>query len=254
MKASAWPIARGTGVGFFLGLIPGVGAVVPTFLAYSVEKKISKTPERFGKGAIEGVASPETANNAYANAALIPLFTLGIPGSPTTAILMGAFMMNGLIPGPSLFADHAQFAWAVIASLYIGNVILVVLNLPFIPLWVAVLKIPYSILMTLILAFCIVGVYSLSNSVFDIGVMLAFGLVGYAFKKLDIPTAPLVLTMILGPLMERGLRQSLEMSRGDFSILFTRPLSATLLGIAALVIIISTFRAVSAVRGADSQV
>jgi putative tricarboxylic transport membrane protein len=254
MKASAWPIVRGTFVGFFLGLIPGVGAVVPTFLAYSVEKKISKTPERFGKGAIEGVASPETANNAYANAALIPLFTLGIPGSPTTAILMGAFMMNGLTPGPSLFADHAQFAWAVIASLYIGNVILVILNLPFIPLWVAVLKIPYSILMTLILAFCIVGVYSLSNSVFDIGVMLAFGLVGYAFKKLDIPTAPLVLTMILGPLMERGLRQSLEMSRGDFSILFTRPLSATLLGIAALVIVISTFRAVSAVRGADSQV
>jgi putative tricarboxylic transport membrane protein len=254
MKESAWPIIRGTIVGFFLGLIPGVGAVVPTFLAYSVEKKISKTPERFGRGAIEGVASPETANNAYANAALIPLFTLGIPGSPTTAILMGAFMMNGLIPGPSLFADHAQFAWAVIASLYIGNVILVILNLPFIPLWVAVLKIPYSILMTLILAFCIVGVYSLSNSVFDIGVMLAFGLVGYAFKKLDIPTAPLVLTMILGPLMERGLRQSLEMSRGDFSILFTRPLSATLLGIAALVIVISTFRAVSAVRGADSQV
>ena len=254
MKDSTWPIIRGTFLGFFLGLIPGVGAVVPTFLAYSIEKKISKTPERFGKGAIEGVASPETANNSYANAALIPLFTLGIPGSPTTAILMGAFMMNGLVPGPSLFNDNAPFAWAVIASLYIGNVILVILNLPFIPLWAAVLKIPYAILMTLILAFCIVGVYSLSNSVFDIGLMLAFGLVGYAFKKLDIPTAPLVLTMILGPLMERGLRQSLEMSRGDFSILFTRPLSAALLGIAALVIVFSTFRAVSAVRGADSQV
>ncbi len=253
MKNSAWPIVRGTFIGFFLGLIPGVGAVVPTFLAYSVEKKVSKTPERFGKGAIEGVASPETANNAYANAALIPLFTLGIPGSPVTAILMGAFMMNGLIPGPSLFKDHAQFAWAVIASLYIGNVILVILNLPLIPMWVAVLKIPYSILMTLILAFCVVGVYSLSSSVFDIGVMLAWGLVGYAFKKLDIPSAPLVLTLILGPLMERGLRQSLEMSRGDFSILFTRPLSATLLAIAAIMIIISTFNAVSAVRGADSQ-
>ncbi len=254
MKDSAWPIVRGTFIGFFLGLIPGVGAVVPTFLAYSVEKKVSKTPERFGNGAIEGVASPETANNSYANAALIPLFTLGIPGSPTTAILMGAFMMNGLIPGPSLFKDHAQFAWAVIASLYIGNVILVILNLPLIPMWVAVLKVPYSILMTLILAFCVVGVYSLSSSVFDIGVMLAWGLIGYAFKKLDIPTAPLVLTLILGPLMERGLRQSLEMSRGDFSILFTRPISATLLGIAAIVIVSSTFRAVSAVRGQDSQV
>jgi putative tricarboxylic transport membrane protein len=254
LKATVWPIVRGTVLGFFLGLIPGVGAVVPTFLAYSVEKKLSKTPERFGQGAIEGVASPETANNAYANAALIPLFTLGIPGSPTTAILMGAFMMNGLIPGPMLFKEHAQFAWAVIASLYIGNVILVILNLPLIPIWVAVLKVPYSILMTLILAFCVIGVYSLSSSVFDIGVMLAFGLVGYAFKKLDIPTAPLVLTLILGPLMERGLRQSLEMSRGDFSILFTRPISATLLAIAAIVIVTSTFRAVAAVRGQDSQV
>jgi putative tricarboxylic transport membrane protein len=254
LKATVWPIVRGTVLGFFLGLIPGVGAVVPTFLAYSVEKKLSKTPERFGQGAIEGVASPETANNAYANAALIPLFTLGIPGSPTTAILMGAFMMNGLIPGPMLFKEHAQFAWAVIASLYIGNVILVILNLPLIPIWVAVLKVPYSILMTLILAFCVIGVYSLSSSVFDIGVMLAFGLVGYAFKKLDIPTAPLVLTLILGPLMERGLRQSLEMSRGDFSILFTRPISATLLALAAIVIVTSTFRAVAAVRGQDSQV
>jgi putative tricarboxylic transport membrane protein len=254
MKDSTWPIIRGTFLGFFLGLIPGVGAVVPTFLAYSIEKKVSKTPERFGKGAIEGVASPETANNSYANAALIPLFTLGIPGSPTTAILMGAFMMNGLIPGPMLFKDHPQFAWAVIASLYLGNVILLILNLPFIPVWVAVLKTPYSILMTLILAFCVVGVYSLSSSVFDIGVMLAFGLVGYAFKKFDIPTAPLVLTMILGPLMERGLRQSLEMSRGDFSILFTRPISATLLAIAALVIVTSTFRALAPVRGADSQI
>jgi len=254
MKDSAWPIVRGTFLGFFLGLIPGVGAVVPTFLSYSIEKKVSKTPERFGKGAIEGVAAPETANNAYANAALIPLFTLGIPGSPVTAILMGAFMMNGLIPGPSLFKDHAEFAWAVIASLYIGNVILVILNLPLIPIWVAVLKIPYAILMTLILAFCVLGVYSLSSSVFDIGVMLAWGLIGYAFRKLDIPTAPLVLTLILGPLMERGLRQSLEMSRGDFTILFTRPISATLLVISAIVIITSTFRAVSAVRGADSQV
>jgi putative tricarboxylic transport membrane protein len=254
MRDSTLPIIRGTLLGFFLGLIPGVGAIVPTFLSYSIEKRVSSTPERFGRGAIEGVAAPETANNSYANAALIPLFTLGIPGSPTTAILMGAFMMNGLIPGPSLFKDHPQFVWAVIASLYIGNMILVILNLPLIPMWVAVLKIPYSILMTLILGFCIVGVYSLSSSVFDIGVMLGFGLVGYAFKKLDIPTAPLVLTMILGPLMERGLRQSLEMSRGDFSILFTRPISATLLAIAVIVIVVSTFRAVSVVRGADSQI
>jgi len=247
-------ILRGTGLGFFLGLIPGTNSAVAAFMSYVVEKKVSRHPEKFGTGAIEGVAGPETANNSYANAALIPLFTLGIPGSPTTAILMGAFMMNGLIPGPMLFKEHGEFAWAVIASLYIGNVILVILNLPFIPLWVKVLKIPYSILMTLVLGFSVVGVYSLNNSAFDIGVMLGFGIVGYLFKKLDIPTAPLVLTMVLGPLMERGLRQSLEMSRGDFSILFTRPISATLLAIAAIVILTSTFRAVSVVRGADSQI
>jgi len=256
MKSSVGPITRGTLLGFLLGLIPGVGAVVPTFLSYSIEKRISKTPERFGKGAIEGVAAPETANNAYANAALIPLFTLGIPSSPVIAILMGAFMMNGLVPGPALFQDHSQFVWAVIASLYVGNGILVILNLPLIPVWVAVLKVPYEILMTFILVFCILGVYSVSGNVFDIGIMLVFGLVGYAFKKLDIPLAPLILTMILGPLMESGLRQSLEMSRGDFSIFFTRPIAISLLAISMLVIITAAFqiRAVSAVRGADSQV
>ena len=254
IKDSAMPIARGTLLGFFLGLIPGVGAIVPTFLSYAIEKKASKTPERFGTGMIEGVAGPETANNSYANAALIPLFTLGIPGSPTTAILMGALMMNGLVPGPGLFKEHPQFVWAVIASFYIGNLILLILNLPFIPVWVAVLRIPYSVLLALVLGFCVVGAYSLSNSVFDIGAMLAFGILGYLFKKLDIPTAPLVLTLVLGPLMERGLRQSLEMSRGDFSIFFTRPISATLLVIASFVVITSTFRALSPVRGADSQI
>ena len=249
LKDSVAPIARGTGIGFLLGLIPGVGAIVPTFLSYAVEKKVSKTPERFGKGMIEGVAGPETANNAYANAALIPLFTLGIPSSPTTAILMGAFMMNGLLPGPALFKEHGDFAWAVIASLYIGNLILVVLNLPLIPLWVAVLKIPYAILTVLVFGFSVVGVYSLNSSVFDVGVMLGFGLLGYTFRKLDIPLAPLILTMVLGPLMERGLRQSLEMSQGDISILVTRPFSATLLAIALVVIVTSTFRAFSAVKG-----
>jgi putative tricarboxylic transport membrane protein len=162
---------------------------------------------------------------------------------------MGALMMQGVIPGPSLFKDHGQLVWAVIASLYIGNVILLILNLPLIPMWVALLKIPFSIMTVLIFVFCVIGVYSLSNSVFDIGVMLGFGLLGYAFRKLDIPLAPMILTMILGPLMERGLRQSLEMSNGDASILFTRPLSGTLLVIALLIIATSTFRAFSAVKG-----
>ena len=253
VKDSTGPIARGTLIGFFLGLIPGLGSMIPTFISYAVEKKISKTPERFGSGAIEGVAGPETANNAYANAALIPLFTLGIPSSPTTAVLMGAFMINGLVPGPALFTEHSQFVWAVIASLYVGNVILLILNIPFIPLWVAILRIRYSYLLTLILGFCVIGVYSLNNSTFDILAMLGFGVVGYLFRKLDIPAAPLVLTLVLGPLMERGLRQSLEMSEGDFSILFTRPISATLLAIAAVVIVVSTFQALRPVRGADVE-
>lgn len=254
LKDSAGAIARGTGIGFFLGLIPGVGAVVPTFMSYVAERRVHKHPEKFGTGIIQGVAGPETANNSYANAALIPLFTLGIPGSPTIAILMGAFMMNGLIPGPFLFKEHSDFVWAVIASLYIGNVILVILNLPLIPMWVAILRIPYSILFALILGFCVVGSYSLDNSVFDVGVMTIFGIIGYLFKKVDIPQAPVALTLILGPLMERGLRQSLEISRGDFTIFFTRPISATLLAIAVIFIVVTTLQLAAQVRGADAQV
>lgn len=248
IKDSAAPIARGTVLGFFIGLIPGVGAIVPTYLSYAIEKRLSKNPDRFGSGAIEGVAGPETTNNAYANSALIPLFTLGIPGNATTAILMGALMMNGLVPGPLLFTEHPQFIWAVIASFFIGNLILLILNVPLIPIWVALLKVPYAILVALVMGFCVVGSYSLSNSVFDIGAMLGFGILGYIFKKLDIPAAPLVLTLILGPLMERGLRQSLEMSRGDFSIFFSRPLSATLLAIAVLIIITSTVSALKPIK------
>ena len=253
LKTSFWPIVRGTFIGFFLGLIPGVGAVVPTFISYVAEKKSSKYPEKFGTGMIEGVAGPETANNAYANAAMIPLFTLGIPGSPTIAILMGAFMMNGLIPGPFLFKEHAEFVWAVIASMYIGNLILLVLNLPLIPLWVALLKMPYSVLFAIILGFCVLGSYSIDSSVFDIGVMLAFGAIGYILKKLDFPLAPICLTLILGPLMERGLRQSLEISRGDFTIFFTRPISAGLLAISAIFVLSATFQMISKVQGDDSE-
>ena len=254
LRASAGPIGRGTVIGFFLGLIPGLGSMVPTFLSYACEKRLSKTPERFGTGMIEGVAGPETANNAYSNAALIPLFTLGIPSSPTIAVLMGAFMMNGLVPGPGLFTDHAAFVWAVIASLVVGNAMLLVLNLPFIPVWVAILKVPYSIMIVIVFSFSVIGVYSLRNDVFDIGVMLAFGILGYVFKKTDIPAAPLILTLVLGPMMESRLRQTLEMSGGDFSILFTQPISAALLAIAALAIASSTLRAVRVVRGADSEV
>jgi len=254
IRDSAAPIARGSAIGFFLGLIPGVGAIVPTYLSYALEKSVSKTPELFGKGAIQGVAGPETANNAYANAAFIPLFTLGIPGAATTAILMGALMMNGLIPGPTLFVEQPRFIWAVIASFFVGNLILLVLSLPFIPLWVAVLKVPRAILVAVVLAMCVIGAYSINNSVFDIGLMLFFGVVGYLFKKTDVPLAPLVLTFVLAPLMERSLRQSLEMSQGEFGILFSRPISASLLVISIVVLILSTMRAVRAVRGSDGEV
>lgn len=240
---SALSIIRGTGLGFFLGLIPGTNSAVASFMSYSVERKFSKHPDKFGTGIIEGVAAPETANNAYANAALIPLFTLGLPGSPTIAILMGALIMNGLTPGPLLFSQHAAFVWTVIASLYIGNAILLILNLPLVGWWAKLLKIPYNILMVFILVFCIIGAYSLNNSMFDVGVMILCGLLGYLFKKLDFPLAPAILTLILGPLMEQSLRESLSVSQGDFSIFFTRPISLFMLVVAGIIIATSAWQA-----------
>jgi putative tricarboxylic transport membrane protein len=248
LKASIFPIVRGTIIGFFMGLLPGIGVLVPTFISYAVEKRISKNPEKFGTGMIEGVAAPETANNAYCNAAMIPLFTLGVPGSAVMAILMGAFTMNGLIPGPFLFQDHPDIVWAVIASLYIGNLILLIMNMPLIPMWISLLKIPTSILRTLILGFCVIGAYTAHESVFDVGLTLGFGVLGYLFKKLDFPIAPLILTVILGPMMERAMRQSLEMSRGDFSIFFTRPISVGLLALAIVVILSSFWKKSSVVK------
>lgn len=251
-RDSALPIVRGTLIGFFLGLIPGMGPVIASFMSYIAEKKLSKYPEKFGTGVIQGVAGPETANNAFTSAALIPLFTMGIPTTPTIALLMGAFMMNGLIPGPTLFVEKPEIVWGVIASLYVGNVILLILNLPLIGLWVSVLRIPYAILFVLILSFCLVGAFSTNGRGFDVGVMILFGVLGYIFRKLDFPLAPIALTLILGPLMERALRNSLELSNGDFSILFTRPISGTLLALAGLIILITLVqfipRGVSRVR------
>ena len=242
-RISITSIIRGTGLGFFLGLIPGMNSAVASFMSYTIEKKVSKHPEKFGTGIIEGVAAPETSNNAYANAALIPLFTLGLPGSPTIAILMGALIMNGLTPGPLLFTQHASFVWAVIASLYIGNVILLILNLPLVGWWAKLLKIPYNILMVFILVFCIIGAYSLNNSMFDVGMMILCGLLGYLFKKLDFPLAPAILTLILGPLMEQSLRESLSVSQGDYSIFFTRPISLFFLVMAAVILAASAWQA-----------
>lgn len=238
LKDSLGSIVRGTIIGCFMGVIPGLGAAVSTFMSYIAEKKFASVPEhKWGTGVIQGVAGPETANNANTQAHMIPLFTLGLPTTSTAAVFMGALMINGLTPGPLLFQQHGEFIWAIIASMYVGNIILVVLNVPLIPMWTAILRIPYASLFALILLFCVLGGYSMGHSVFDVGVMTVFGVVGYLLRKLDIPIAPVVLTLILGPMVESSLRESLQMSQGDFGIFFSRPISLTLLVIAIAVVI-----------------
>jgi putative tricarboxylic transport membrane protein len=237
LKASAMPIARGSVIGFCIGVLPGAGATISTFLSYAVEKRLSKTPERFGSGAIEGVASPEAANNASTGGAMIPLLTLGIPGSGTTAVLLGVLTLFNLQPGPLLFAKNPDFVWGLIASMYIGNVMLLVLNIAFVPAFVAVLRIPYKVLAALIAIFCLVGVYSMNYSVQDLWIMLGFGFIGYLTLKLGYPQAPLVLALVLGGFLEVSLRQSLKISQGDVTIFFTRPIAATLLAVVCVIIL-----------------
>ena len=241
-----WAIVRGTVLGFLVGVLPGAGPTVSTFLAYAVEKKVSKHPEEFGKGAIEGVAAPESANNAAATAAMVPMLTLGIPGSATTAIMLGGLMMWGLRPGPLLFEKNPEFIWGLIASQYIANVMLLILSTAAIPLFVRALRIPYGILMPLIVVFCITGAYSLKNSVFDIGTMLVFGVLGYAMKRLGYSPAALVLALVLGPMAERALRQSLIISDQGAAIFFMRPISGVLMAAAILAVVVPAARALSA--------
>jgi putative tricarboxylic transport membrane protein len=237
IKDSAMPIVRGSIIGFAVGVLPGAGATISTFLAYALEKRLSKTPEKFGTGMIAGVAAPEAANNASTGGAMIPLLTLGIPGSGTTAVLLGVLTLFSLQPGPLLFTKNPDFVWGLIASMYIGNVMLLVLNIAFVPAFVAVLKIPYRVLAPLIAIFCMVGVYSVNNSVLDLWLMFAFGIVGYIANKMTYPLAPLVLGLVLGGYLEVSLRQSLKMAQGDMTTFFTRPLSATIIAIAAIIIL-----------------
>jgi putative tricarboxylic transport membrane protein len=236
-KRSAGPIARGSILGFFLGILPGGGAVISSFLSYSIEKKISKHPQEFGKGAIEGVAGPETANNAGAGGSFVPLLALGIPPNVVMALLLGALMIHGVTPGPLLISQHPDVFWGTIASMYIGNIMLLLLNLPLIGLWVKVLKIPYRILMPLILLFCLIGSYSLSNNIWDVVVMVIFGIAGYILRKFEYEEAPLLLAFILGPLIETNFRQALIMSDGRLSIFVTRPISAVALAVSALLFV-----------------
>jgi putative tricarboxylic transport membrane protein len=231
-----WAIVRGTLIGFFLGILPGGGPVLSTFISYGVEKRVSKHPEQFGQGAIEGVAAPESANNAAASTSFIPLLTLGIPPNVVLAVLFGAFLIHGITPGPMMMTQHPEIFWGVLGSMYLGNVILLILNLPLIPLWVQVLRIPDKILYPLIILFCLVGAYSINNSEFDIGVMLVFGVIGYLMKKFDFEAAPLILGFVLGPMLEVNLRRSLLMSQGSFSIFVERPLALAALIICSVLI------------------
>ena len=247
---SRWAIVRGTLLGFFVGVLPGAGPTIATFLSYSLEKKCSQHPQEFGKGAIEGVAGPESANNAAATGAMVPMLTLGIPGSATTAIMLGGLMMWGLRPGPLLFEKNPEFVWGLIASQYIANVLLLILSTAFIPVFVRALRVPYTILMPIIIIFCITGAYSLKNSVWDVGQMLVFGILGYAMKKLGYSPAALTLALVLGPLTERALRQSLIISDVGLGIFFMRPIAAVLTTAAILAVLVTVVRAI---RGAASR-
>ncbi|MGH7268503.1 MAG: tripartite tricarboxylate transporter permease [Candidatus Rokuibacteriota bacterium] len=229
--ASRWAILRGTAVGFLVGVMPGAGATIASMLAYALERRVSRHPERFGTGVIEGVAAPEGANNAAAGGALVPLLTLGIPGSGTTAVMLGALMIHGLRPGPLLFEQHPDVVWGLIASMYVGNVLLLVLNLPLVGLWARVIRVPPSVLLPLILAFSVTGVFAVNNSLTEVGVMLAFGAVGYLMRKGGFPAAPVVLALVLTPLMETALQQSLQMSHGSFGIFLARPIAAALMAV-----------------------
>ena len=236
-RASAAPVMRGTLLGFFLGILPGGGAVIASFASYALEKRVSKTPERFGRGAIEGVAGPEAANNAAAGGAFIPLMTLGIPPNVVMALLMGAFIIHGLQPGPLMMSQNPALFWAIVVSMYIGNVMLLVLNLPLVGMWAQLLRLPYNVLFPLIVLFSIIGVYCSSNNVFDVYVMIAFGILGYLMRMTGYEPAPLVLAFVLWPMLENNLRKALILSQGELTTFLTRPISAACLLFAAVLLV-----------------
>ena len=239
-RESIGPIGRGTVLGFILGMIPGTGPAMSSFTSYAMEKRLSKHPENFGKGAIAGLAGPETTNNAAATSGMIPLFSLGLPTGVIMSLFLGALMVHGVAPSPLFVKEDPQIFWGIVASMYIGNAMLLVLNLPLIPLWVKILKVPYGILFPMILFFCIIGVYSLNENAYEILIMLLFGIIGYLMRKTGFEAAPFVFAMIIGPLMETNLRRALVQSRGDLMIFFKRPISAFIMVI-CLILLISQF-------------
>jgi putative tricarboxylic transport membrane protein len=237
LARSGWAMVRGSVIGFCVGILPGGGAVLSSLISYALEKKFSKHPEEFGHGAIEGVAGPEAANNSAASSSFIPLLTLGIPGNASTAMIFAALLIHGITPGPFLLKEHAGVFWGVIASMYIGNIMLLILNLPLVGMWAQLLRVPYAYMAPMVMVLTLVGVYSVNNSVFDIWVMLVMGVFGYLARKLKFDLGPLLLAFVLGPIMERSLRQALLMSHGSFGIFFTRPISGVLMSVAILFVV-----------------
>ena len=238
LKDSRFAFVNGSVVGFFIGVLPGAGSTIASFISYGLEKAVSRRPEQFGHGVVEGVAAPEGANNAETGGALIPMLTLGIPGSATTAVLLAALVLWGFKPGPLFIPENPALFWGLVASMYIGNAMLLILNLPLVPLFAQVLRAPTYVLYPLILGISVVGVYSTSGSLFDVWMLAGFGLLGYVMRKLDYPTAPLILGLVLGGAMERALRQSLMMSDGSLAILVSRPVSAVMLSLAVLILLV----------------
>jgi putative tricarboxylic transport membrane protein len=237
LKACRFAFLNGSIVGFFIGVLPGAGSTISAFISYGLEKAFSRHPERFGTGVVEGVAAPEGANNSDTAGSLVPLLTLGIPGSNTTAILLAALILWGFRPGPLLISENPALFWGLVASMYVGNIMLLILNLPLVPLFAQILRVPYYVLYPAILGISTIAVYSVSSSMFDVWMLSVFGLLGYLMRKLDFPAAPLILGLVLGDGMERALRQSLMMSQGELSILFTRPISAVMLLLVALLLL-----------------
>lgn len=250
LRRSWRPVIRSSAIGAFFGALPGTGSSIAAFMAYGVEKRASREPERFGKGAIEGIMAPETANNAADQTAFIPTLTLGIPGSATMALMLGALMVHGITPGPSLMTDQPSLFWGLIMSFWIGNLMLLVLNIPMIGLWVRVLLVPYHILFPVVLVLICIGAYSVNNNPFDVWLVAGFGLLGYVMRTLDFPAAPLLLGFVLGPMMEEHFRRAMVLAKGDFGVFLTRPISATILGITALLLV---WTVVSGLRGMSDR-
>lgn len=253
-RQSTGPILRGSVLGFLVGLIPGPATVMSSFMSYRLEKALSKTPHRFGKGAIEGVAGPESANNSATAGAMVPMFSFGIAFSPATAMLLSALVIHGVQPGPLFVVGSPDIFWGVIASMYVGNALLLILNLPLVHVFVSILKLPQHILASLVLLFCLVGVYSLNNSIFDVWVMIVMGALGFVFRKLSIDAAPLVIAVVIGPLMEKALRQSIFMANGDLSYLLDRPVSIVIVvAVIAVVLVNVALRLIRPRRAALSH-